>query len=838
MAETVIKIEYDTDEAQKAIDDLALKIDGLTESNKVYQKLVKDARADLKKTDDQLKQEGKSRENLINTIQKGTVRVAQNKDAIAAARKERAQNIRLVTGEKTAFEKLTDAVHEGTEESKKHTAVLGNMQEKLSQTPGPIGGIIQGFKGMTKAAWAFVANPIGAVLTAIVGAITLLVKGLKRTEEGQNKLNKVTAVFKGILNAVMNVISDVANAIMSAFEDPQQAVKDLWEVIKTNIVNRFVGLMDSFKALGKIIAASFKFDWDTVRKQSEILGESVIQTLTGVDNLVGKVADGFAKMNEKINEGISVTQQLTAAEAELVKMQRDARLIQLEYQKEAEKLRQIRDDESRSIDERIEANRKLGEVLKEQLSKELDIANQALLVANLRIKAEGESTDNLNEKAEALTNIADIQERITGQESEQLVNINSLLREKADLEQKAAEEARKRQEDEAKRRGEAIAKLAGMKQQELELEAKSFQEKRDLQTKFQNDEYQKILDQQQKIKDQLAIETDEKKKTELESQLLLDEELELAKQEHNNKLAEIEKEYQENIRAQRQMELDNAFMGMQEIISTTAHLANQRVNILSDAFSKIATINFKEVSSAKDAFIQIGSAAQGLTALITSGNQAQLEDLEAKKQAELEAVGDNTAAREQIEKKYNDRLIKVKKAQFKEEKKKATVDAIIATALAIAKALPNIPLSILAGVLGGVQIATIRGQAEPEFSSNKIFARGGVIADGASHANGGINVFGDNGQYFGNVEGNEAMFVMKKDATAEIAAMSAINESHGGRSFNSAPVKHAAEGGQLSGNDIASMVDREIIRTPIFVKVGDIEMGLTETKNVRNAGVI
>ena len=78
------------------------------------------------------------------------------------------------------------------------------------------------------------------------------------------------------------------------------------------------------------------------------------------------------------------------------------------------------------------------------------------------------------------------------------------------------------------RRGESIVKLAELKRQELESEAKSFQEKRDLQTKFENYEYQSILDQQKKIKDQLAIETDKNKIAELESKLLLDEEIELA----------------------------------------------------------------------------------------------------------------------------------------------------------------------------------------------------------------------------------------------------------------------------------------------------------------------
>ena len=54
------------------------------------------------------------------------------------------------------------------------------------------------------------------------------------------------------------------------------------------------------------------------------------------------------------------------------------------------------------------------------------------MVANLRIDAEGKTTDLLDARAEALAEISDIQERITGQESEQLTNRVSLQKEAND----------------------------------------------------------------------------------------------------------------------------------------------------------------------------------------------------------------------------------------------------------------------------------------------------------------------------------------------------------------------------------------------------------------------
>jgi hypothetical protein len=70
-------------------------------------------------------------------------------------------------------------------------------------------------------------------------------------------------------------------------------------------------------------------------------------------------------------------------------------------------------------------NKDLGGVLKQQLNAELAIARQALLVANLELKAVKVKKQKENQ---ALTGISDIQERIVGQESEQLVNINQKRR--------------------------------------------------------------------------------------------------------------------------------------------------------------------------------------------------------------------------------------------------------------------------------------------------------------------------------------------------------------------------------------------------------------------------
>lgn len=66
----------------------------------------------------------------------------------------------------------------------------------------------------------------------------------------------------------------------------------------------------------------------------------------------------------------------------------------------------------------------------------------------------------------------------------------------------------------------------------------------------------------------------------------------------------------------------------------------------------------------------------------------------------------------------------IAKKQAKRDKAQSIFSAIISTAAAIAQALPNIPLSIIAGIMGAAQIAVIVSQPLPEY------AKGG-LTDGA-----------------------------------------------------------------------------------------------------------
>lgn len=244
--------------------------------------------------------------------------------------------------------------------------------------------------GMTKAMLGFIATPIGAVLAVVAGAFLLIQNAMKRSEDSTNKLKTAFSAVSGVISQLMKWL------------------QPLGEFLIDGIVVGFEMATKAAETAIKIIGGGLKL------LGFESAGESVLD-----------FGNAMAQASKD-------AQALAIAEQELEKSQRKARLTQLQYQKEAETFRQIRDDETKTIQERIKANDELGAVLEKQLQEELRIAQTALKVANLRMKAEGENKETLDAQAEALTQIADIEERINGQRSEQLRNRVSLQKEAHD----------------------------------------------------------------------------------------------------------------------------------------------------------------------------------------------------------------------------------------------------------------------------------------------------------------------------------------------------------------------------------------------------------------------
>lgn len=140
----------------------------------------------------------------------------------------------------------------------------------------------------------------------------------------------------------------------------------------------------------------------------------------------------------------------------------------------------------------------------------------------------------------------------------------------------------------------------------------------------------------------------------------------------------------------------------------------------------------------------------------------------------------------------------------------ATINTYIGATKALAQGgILGIAQAAIVIAFGMKQVASIAKQKEPDtkVSSVKKYAKGGQIF-GKSHAQGGVTFRGDNGQVF-EAEGGENVYILKKSASAEINALSAVNEAHGGNSFGRSGLYKFADGGMAASISEANRMVRQ-----------------------------
>ena len=232
------------------------------------------------------------------------------------------------------------------------------------------------------------------------GAVT----GLKKTSDALGGVGKgskgVAKGFKGIGVAMkamgLGILIGLLSAVFEAFKKNQKA-QDLM-ARGFDLIQRVVGV--------------------------------VINVFTGALRVVDALTFGMFNLADA-SDTASASLQRQRNEVRLLQAQEQ--LITLEFQQQAETQRQIRDDESKTLEERQAANEKLGQILTEQFNVETANANKALQVAEQELKLDEHNIELQEKVINAKTKVAEINERITSQRSEQLTNINSLNRENREL---------------------------------------------------------------------------------------------------------------------------------------------------------------------------------------------------------------------------------------------------------------------------------------------------------------------------------------------------------------------------------------------------------------------
>jgi len=236
------------------------------------------------------------------------------------------------------------------------------------------------------------------------------VKEVESLDKSVNKLDKSIEEVNDTTDTLGKKSKKTGNDAEKGFSRGAKGVKTFSTAIKA------AGIALKAAGIGLVVAALVKF-------QDLFLGDASADALTLAAETINNIFRGnsFEDAVNNAKETLRLRKQIEISEKEFQK-------TQLRSQEAAEIERQIRDDVSLSIFERIRANERLGEILKSQLDIELAAAETNLQFLTQENEKLG-TQESLLAKLDAEIKILEIKERITSQSSEQKVNEVALQQE-------------------------------------------------------------------------------------------------------------------------------------------------------------------------------------------------------------------------------------------------------------------------------------------------------------------------------------------------------------------------------------------------------------------------
>lgn len=332
------------------------------------------------------------------------------------------------------------------------TKGLSGIADKLQALGNPLAIAKNGVNALGKAMKALIANPIGAIIMAIVVAVKALKKGFEQSETATNSLKRAFSALQPIMNGINKIFTGFANLVGSIAEKAIPA-----------LVN---GLQKAS-------------DW-----------------MMSLLNKLGIVSDekleAFRKNIEAQKEAVQVTQDLTNREIALTERKRKFQVDEAKTEMEVAELK------SKAADKEKYSAKEREKFLNDAIAKERAINNEKLALVQEEydiMKKRSELTDN-----DAATNdaLAEAEARLYNTKREYYAKEKELIAQKvaAGQELSAAEKENAKKAEEIKKeelkKAEEIKERAELsllsnKDRELKILEKKYNEEKALLEKYEQD---------------------------------------------------------------------------------------------------------------------------------------------------------------------------------------------------------------------------------------------------------------------------------------------------------------------------------------------------------------
>jgi hypothetical protein len=308
-----------------------------------------------------------------------------------------------------------------------------------------IGTAVKGFGMALKAAG------IGLAIALFVS----LKEALERNQKVMDTVNTIMGTISTTFNQVAGVLVEVFNWTTKStdrFDGLGKTLSGLVTLALTPLKVAFFGLKLGIQEVQlawekwvggadpKKIAELKKGIDETTDSLAEIAKEAVnagADIYNNIGDAIGEIGDIYEKASEGISK-ISIkanyeqAKATTAATKAALFAAAEFAKLNAEKLKEAELFRQIRDDETKTFAERIQANKDLKKSLEEQQKLQSEQIQKQVTAAALAVKQNGNDENKLA-LMEAQNAQLELEETITGQLSEQKTNQVSLEKELAEI---------------------------------------------------------------------------------------------------------------------------------------------------------------------------------------------------------------------------------------------------------------------------------------------------------------------------------------------------------------------------------------------------------------------
>jgi len=313
------------------------------------------------------------------------------------------------------------------------------------------GGAVSGFRnmvgGIKGVALGFKSVGVAIALSGLgllVITISAIIAAFKSSEAGQNKFAKLMGVIGSVTGNLIDILSDFGELAIGVFENPVQSIKNLGNLIKDNIINRFNGMLELIPAVGKAIGLFFTGKFEEAGIVAVNAMSKVALGVTDVSGKLGKLVKGTKEYAEQLKKDAQLAGVIAdkRAKADTVETALIIERANAE-QKKADLRNKAEEKNKYSQAERLKFLKEASAIEDDLTTKEIEVAvlrRDALVSENTLSKSNKEA---LTAEAEAIAKVVEL-------DTKRLQSQKNLTTKISSLQSQAAAEGQKITDDKIK----------------------------------------------------------------------------------------------------------------------------------------------------------------------------------------------------------------------------------------------------------------------------------------------------------------------------------------------------------------------------------------------------